>query len=329
MIPIVRKIFSDLFRERTIVFIIGILLFVTISMGLVLSTATLIFNPQLLSKTPMAVGVVNVTLRATSFETTQYASYEKALQAFDEHKIDAVVYQTGISEDGLAQVTLTVPSDPVKSAVATSVIKQSLLDYDLLLRQEQDQSLPIVRTRFMAQGSKILFETLMSFIIPFLILIPLFFMGNLLIDIISEEYEKKTINYLFLARGNFFVWLEHALAGWFLGIVLCAFFLVALKITLPFLQNIFIIFMYSSLIGFLLCVLSILAVALFRKKDICQTVYSFSLLTLFLLTPFLPLGPVFIITDLLLGNSAPGLVPSSLMILGLIGIVLAFLKIKR
>ncbi len=224
MRPLMRKLFRDLGREKTFVLVVALQLLLILSMTILLSYTTLFFNPERALQRPLRIGYLadsplidqlGMTYRT---QLIHFASLDDALAAYNASRIDTVL----ASEQGpgnTTDLTIYVPNDTVRQAIVLSVLKDPLDRYDAELMDAaygNRYTVPIagLSMRGMTtKGENVLYEILLGFLVPFILLVPIFIVGTLLIDIVSEDQETRRLPLLLTAMSLRSYWSETFATG--------------------------------------------------------------------------------------------------------------------
>jgi hypothetical protein len=315
--PVIAKNLSDIRREKTFLLLMALLLFILISISILVATVALVYNPEYLVQEPMHIGTLddsglyNRLIRHSKVELHTYAAMTDAQIAFDESDIDAILY---VSDQGPPVIlNIVLPSDRVKSTVLLSIIKSVMEREEYELQEDRhvvrDAVWPsgIRYAGYGARGIDVLFEIIIGFMIPLIILIPGFVIGNMFIDNISQEFEEGNVDLIFSSASPLRYIHEYLLLGLIVNTVLVSLFLVVLFLRFSFLESFAEVLVYGTFFSLGVLLFSLLSVFLFQKKDIAQIVYSFGILTIFMLSPFFFLSPLQTLTGFLLGYGGAGL----------------------
>ena len=313
--PIMMKNLRDLRREKTFVLLMLLMVFILLSVSILVATVAFIYNPEFLISEPIKAGIIGGSdifdplMGHQKLELVAYSAgaEARALSDFDEGSLDAVirVQQAGPP----AIIHLTVPNDPIAASVFLSIVKPRLEQAEFQLQDDRGALGGAVwpsQIEFRyppVKGADTLFEIILGFMLPLIILVPAFVLGNLFVDNISQEFEEKNSEVLFSAVSPRRYVHEYLLMGLLINAALVAIFLLVISLRFRFLQNLIPVYLYANLFCSVLLLFSMMIVFIFRKKDISQIVYSFGILSIFLLSPFFIASPLHAITEMLLGKT--------------------------
>ncbi|MEM4756065.1 MAG: ABC transporter permease [Candidatus Woesearchaeota archaeon] len=203
MLPITKKIFKDLAREKTFGLAVFLQIILILSMTILLNYTILFYNPELTLKQPLRIGLEQQTPvskyleKETKAKVLYYPTAQEGLAAFSQGELDVWIEEKQSNNQTYLEVY--VPEDQLKSVVALSVLKQPLEEYEIkqykqLYPQEKIISLDtIAQQSAQRKGAEKLFEILYGLLLPFLLLVPIFLVGTLVIDVLAEEWETKRI----------------------------------------------------------------------------------------------------------------------------------------
>ena len=315
-LPIVKKIFFDLLREKTIVFAILLQLFIILTASLLMTNSMSIFNPENVLGDTINIAITGD--RTLSERVKQYfdepnmnvviiEDYNEALEKFYSEDVDVVI-DIGIRDNFVPiYIELILPKGDIKHSMILAQIKDKLEIYENVLREKhlaEPDSIMLDRLRIKETSNPVatqIFEALYSILIPFLILMPGILLGGLIIDILIEELEKKTLNILVLIvsfRRYIFELIIATLSISMIQILTWQFLLTFQGIIIYNLPEITAITIMLNFIMFIFCVILTLAV---MDKTKAQVIYSFLVLLLFASMPLFQINPIRVISRLAIG----------------------------
>ncbi len=314
--PIIKKIFSDLAREKTISFAILLQLFIILTSSLLLTNSMSIFNPDNLEKESITIGItgdmdqipiVEEYIKDSGFAYAIYTSQDNAEKDFESEKIDGIIDILPRTEHLPIYIRLTLVKGDVRSSMLLSEMKSVLEIYENELREKnlaEPDAILLDRLRIKEVPNPVatqIFEALYSILIPFLLLMPGVLIGGLIIDILMEELEKKTLNLLILIlsfRRYLFELLVATMGISVIQILLWQLLLSWQGIIIANLPAITAIVIMVNFIMFIFCILLTLTV---MDKTRAQLIYSFLMLLLFASTPLFSVNPIRVISRLAIG----------------------------
>lgn len=314
-LPIVKKIFSDLSKEKTIVFAILLQLFIILTASLLITNSKEIFNPENLMGDSIDIAITgnrHFSSRIIGYfdddiNIIEYDSHQDAIDDFFLKEIDAIL-NVGVGEEFLPIfIELTIPKGDVKSSMILAKVREGLEIYENVLRENnlaEPDAIMLDRLNIKERANPVatqIYEALYSLLIPFLLLMPGILLGGLVIDILIEELEKKTLNLLMLIisfRRYIFELIIATLTISVVQILLWQFLLAWQGIEINNLAQITAITIMLNFIMFLFCIILTLAI---MEKTKSQVIYSFLILLLFATMPLFEVNPIRVITRLAIG----------------------------
>jgi ABC-type Na+ efflux pump permease subunit len=335
--PIAKKIMKDLLREKTITFAIMLQLFIIFTSSVLLTNASTFFDTtSIAGGDPITIALTGDSYVAQRIEpyferseiyAVVYPEEVTALEKFEEGDIDGIlVFNT--SEDYLPiYIDMIVPKGDVKASIITSSVKDALEIYENELRDRylaEPNAIRLDRLHMTRKANPVttqIFEALYNILIPFLLLMPGVLLGGLVIDIIIEELETKTLNLLMLIisfRRYLFEVLVSILALSMAQVVLWQYLLSIQGIVIANLPQITVLTLILNFLLFVMCILLTLAV---NDKTRAQLIYSFVVILLFATAPLFSINPIRVISRLAIGLVAVPFM-SYALILGAISLVL-------
>lgn len=307
--PVFFKQLRDLWREKTFLLVIGLILFVMLSLSLLIAVTAFVYNPEFLADEPVKVayvGTEDITSYNAKIQWGLFPDMDTALEAFYDGTVDGVVHQ---QPGDLLLFDVVLPNNPVKKSLLSALLKDTFqkLEDAVLSQQEilpmispadiRTQNVPI-------RGLDKIYEILFGFALPLFLLIPLFLIGNLFVDNISEDFERKN-NALLFSSYNPLRYIHQTLA---FGAVINVILVLAIQLVMfkrfSFLTNEWIVFGYVLLFFGIIAQLAILFAFIFKTKTPAQLSYSFSVLTIFLFSPYVMHFPIKTISISMLGIDA-------------------------
>ena len=315
-LPIVKKIFTDLLRERSIAFAIGLQIFIILTASIMLTNSVNLFSPDEMlghGTTISIVGDESLTERfGELFEDsdiahTSHESIDEALDLFEQGAIDGVISIRRDSELFPVYVDMYVPKGDIKTSVILSETRRVFEVLENEMREAnlaEPDAIMLDKLRMTQRSNSVatqIFETLYSILIPFLLLMPGVLLGGMVIDILMEELEKKTLNLLMLVvsfRRYIFELIIATLTLSTIQVLLWQALISLQGIGIANLPQITLLTIVLNLIMFIFCVIITLAM---MDKTKAQLTYSFLVLLLFASTPLFSINPVRVISRLALG----------------------------
>ncbi|MFW6231334.1 MAG: hypothetical protein ACOC32_04920, partial [Nanoarchaeota archaeon] len=265
---------------------------------------------------PLVVAITGDELLSRQMETylagdritpVIYPEHSDALEKFDEGVIDGIVSMNRSEENFPIFVDLIVSKGDVTSSMLISHIKDAMELYENQVRDRylaEPNAIRLDKLKIRASGNSIMtqiFEALYSILLPFLLLMPGVLLGGLVIDIIIEELETKTLNLLMLVisfKRYLFEILLATVSLSMLQVLAWEFLLLGQGIAIANLPAITGLIFLLNLILFIMCIILTLGV---MDKTRAQLIYSFLVILLFASAPLFSVNPIRVITRLALG----------------------------
>jgi hypothetical protein len=323
--PIVNRNLKSLMREKTFILLVLLLLFIILTMSILIFTVMFLFNPQFLSQEDIKIGVlVNDTglpfeLRGIDgIDYIQKNTSEELSQLFNEGELDAIIVtqETRDFDADPLILNIIVIEDPLKQSVALSLLKPALEKAESRFQSERDAisgavwQADISFGRVPISGADTLYQTIFSVMLPLILIIPIFLIGNLFVDMISQEKEEGNMPIILSVISPIRYMHEFIIQAVVINSILTIVFLLLLKSRFFFIENIFLTFIYLMIFLIPITLLSIFYSFAFEKIEVSQLLYTFTILSIFLFSPFFTFSPNYVITELLLGhveNAIPGI----------------------
>ncbi|MGM5485094.1 MAG: ABC transporter permease [Nanobdellota archaeon] len=316
MLPVLRKIMNDLLKEKTFVFVLLLQVFLVLSMTVILNFTGVFFNPESMIEDEVNIGVIgkgafSEYLAGEKTSITYYTSQTEALDEFREGKTDAVVDE--VRGPIPSVLKLYLPESKLKSSVVMSVMKERLESFEDERRNQLFDE-PSIRLSQVSvnggrsKGSEHIFEVLYGFLIPFLFLVPIFLIGSLIIDNVSEEIESGTMSLLLTATSLRRFILETVAAA--LIITFLQVFLWLILITVKGILVSEVLLMLSYILVFSLFIFAVASsLSLFlRNKTRTQLVYSIIVMFISITPGLFFFNPVNVLSKSAIGVEMPSLI---------------------
>ncbi|MCX9013783.1 MAG: ABC transporter permease [Candidatus Methanoperedens sp.] len=330
---IVRKEVSSLLNEKTLILAIIIqLLIASLSSLLVLGLASF-FDPSALGKydTPnsdigiVGEGEINRFIEKSDARVFHYMDLSVALDDFYAHKIDAVlvVPQVKSGDAGIIRFTLYLPDSDIRGTLATLQLKAPLEAYEAYVRDVRGTRIGFEPVRLyvgdMPKKTSTYFEFIYGVLIPLLVFTPVFISGGLIIDMLTEEYERKTMELLMVTPVSF----SEIVNGKMITAIVIVpaqvlLWLVLVGINGVSVHNTWIILLMVSIIAAIIVLTGAIVAVRFKKRVISQYLYSQILILMFLVAYLFPDSPF----NLAAGLSAGSIGISSLLYCGAYAVLL-------
>ncbi|MCX9010355.1 MAG: ABC transporter permease [Candidatus Methanoperedens sp.] len=283
--------------EKTLVLAIIIqLLIASFSSLLVIGLASL-FDPVALdrySTERTEIGIVGGGEVIQFIEKSQvkpyyYGDLSYALSDFNRNRIDAILVVPPVSAYGseIVQLVLYLPKSDIKGTLVTLQLKKPLEEYEAFVRDVRSPRIGFKPVRLyvdeVPKKTSTYFEFIYGVLIPLLVFTPVFISGGLIIDMLTEEYERKTMELLQVSPVSF----QEILDGKMLTAVIIVPLQALLWLSLMRLNRIEIyntwgILLLVSIVAEVIVMIGAIIAVKYRDRAISQYLYSLILIPVFL-----------------------------------------------
>jgi ABC-type Na+ efflux pump permease subunit len=204
-LTVARRDLSSLSREKTIVLALVIQLFVALfSSFLVVGLASL-YSPDSVEGGPVEVAVVGdgaeaFTEAAREVEglRTRTVGEERATRAFEIDRVQAVVEVERVG--GQLSVTATIPANSLRKTLVVVRLRAAL---EVLERTERVARADQLEADLVSLPPEVAASQYFGFsytvLVPLLLLLPVFISGSVVVDSVTEEVERGTLELLRVA----------------------------------------------------------------------------------------------------------------------------------
>jgi ABC-type Na+ efflux pump permease subunit len=317
---IVRKEFSGLLNERTILLAILLQLFIALFSSFLMVGLTSMYDPSSLSRySRFRYGIAycgnDSALRDYLDRSRDFMVYDMelspAVAALKERKLAAVIYVPDTAPDaaGPVKITLYTLQNDLQSAIVNVKLKDILLHYERDLREIRAARLteyPIPLELPAARSGGDFYEFVYGLLIPLLVFMPAIIASALVIDLITEEYQHETLETLISTPVTFaeVVW-GKVLACELLVPVQAGAWLLLLMVNGIAIENVPLIFLQVTLASFVPILIGALTALHYRERTAAQFIFSTALVVVILFVLALPANPLNLLTRLAVGTAGP------------------------
>ena len=308
MFPLTRKIFKDPAREKTFVSALILQLILIFSISILLSYTVLYFNPDVALQGNVRIGYnidsPLIKMLSSNPKISLVQINDNYISYFNNSIIDIYIYEK--KEHNTTLIDIYIPDNKAKEMMYLGLLKEPLKKYSTLLELNSSNNYKIplglisLNGEYM-EGSDVTFEILFGYLIPFILLIPIYLIGTLIIDIITEDYEKKTIYLLLSSMSKYRYVFEVVLAGISLFILQDIFWVLIMSLKGIILNNLMLLFVYLIILSIFMLSISVFIAFLFKNKSKAQLIYSLIVVFITSLTNVVFFSPVNSIVDITLG----------------------------
>jgi len=312
-IIIAKKEMGSLLQEKTLVLAIIVqLLIASFSSLLVIGLASF-FDPSALGNydgQKANVGFVGDGELKRFIEKSQIRPYYyndlgSAISDFNDNKIDAVVLIPQQSSDSkeLIQIVIYLPKSDIKGTFVTLQLKKSLETYEAYVRDIRSPRIgfePIsLYVDSITRKTSVYFEFIYGILIPLLVFTPVFISGGLIIDMFTEEFERKTMDLLLVSPVSFSEILNGKMFTAIIIVPLQAFlWLVLVRLNGVAVYNTGIILLLITIISVIIVLIGAIVAVRYKNRLISQYIYSLILILLFLVGYLFTDSPFNLVTRL-------------------------------
>lgn len=294
---IAKKEMNSLLKERTLILAIIVqLLIASFSSLLVIGLASF-FDPSALSNYDEKVANVGIIgdgelrnfIEKSQVNVYYYQDLASALSDFDNNKIDGVVVipREDASGTELIRIDIYLPKSDIRGTFVTLQLKKPLEDYENYVRDIRSKRIGFEPVRLYVDSvpkkTSTYFEFIYGILIPLLVFTPVFISGGLIIDMFTEEFERKTMELLLVSPASFSEIVNGKMLTAVLIVPMQAFlWLLLVSFNGVAVDNIAIILLLASIIAVIVVVLGAIIAVKYKKRLISQYLYSLILILMFL-----------------------------------------------
>lgn len=175
------------------------------------------FDPSSLAKYDSSradIGIVGQGELRQFIEKSQvhphyYANITSALSDFEKFRIDAIIVipQERANGNKIINLVIYLPKSDIRGTFVTLQLKKPLEEYEGYVRDIRGERIGFesikLYTDKIPERTSTYFEFIYGILIPLLVFTPVFISGGLIIDMITEEYERKTMDLLLVSPASF------------------------------------------------------------------------------------------------------------------------------
>jgi ABC-type Na+ efflux pump permease subunit len=317
MKTVAKKEFKELMREKTFILAIVIQLFIASFSTFLVIGLTSFYDPSMLQNTDIegsSVAVVGTSedelyriLQQSNVRTYLYNDFQAAYTDFYERSVDAIIVTPLGHPEGteLLNVDIYLPKSEVKATVVSLQLKEPLEKYEQSVRDIRTQRLPgysPVEFNIIKRGlrtTSTFFEFIYVALLPLLIFTPAFISGGLIIDFITEEYERKTMDMLLVSPASMLeIVTGKALLATLIVPLQSLAWMLLLSMNRISIENSLQILLLVTIIAMILVLSSTIIAVLLRERGVAQLLYSLILIFLFMSSYLFTNSPLNLVTRL-------------------------------
>ncbi|WP_321429701.1 ABC transporter permease [uncultured Methanolobus sp.] len=317
MKTVAKKEFKDLLKEKTFILAIVIQLFIASFSTFLVIGLTSFYDPTALGDVDIEgvnIGVVGSRdgelyniLVENNVRTYLYDDFIPAYGDFFDRKIDAIIVTPLGTAEGtdLLNVDIYLPKSEIKATVVSLQLKNSLEEYEQGVRDIRTQRLPgyspiefnIIKRG--VQASSTFFEFVYVALLPLLVFTPAFISGGLVIDFITEEYERKTMDLLLASPASLLEIISGKAILAILIVPIQSFvWMLLLSMNRVSIDNSLQILLVVTLIAAVLVLTSTVIAVFSKDRGVAQLLYSLVLIFLFMSSYLFTNSPLNLVTRL-------------------------------
>lgn len=214
IVSIARREYRGLLLEKTFMLSVLVQLFIASFSAFLVVGLTSFYDPMALQGMQMKeskIGVIGDNegelfklMKISDLEPVQYTDFGEAYSDFYDRKIDAIINIPNETAEGnnLINLDIYLPRSELKATIISLQLKKPLEKFEQSVRSVRTERLDgytpleiqIIRGNKGSSSSKL--EFIYVALLPLLMFTPAFISGGLIIDMITEEFERKTLELL-------------------------------------------------------------------------------------------------------------------------------------
>lgn len=337
---IAKRDLSSLSREKTIVLALLIQLFIAAFSSFLVVGLTSLYDPGATEGQQIVVGVsgdtqdrlVAIAEENDDIATVNYTSYGEALDGFDEGEVHAVVSGNTVSDGNgsVIDVDVVVPEEDLRTTLIVVTLREYLTDLETTKRVDRLEYLefqPVdVPDESDDGGGQFAFTY--TILIPLLLFLPPFISGSIVVDSITEELERGTLELLRVSP----ITLVDVVDGKAAGMIAIApaqalLWILLLRVNGVAIAHLGWLLLFVTAIATITVVVGLTLGLLTRQRRQAQLLYSMLVLLLFGLAVVLPEHPASTVALLAADSSTTVSIAHVVGVAGLA--VLTYVAIRR
>ena len=317
---VAKKELLGLSAEKTIVFAILLQVFIAMFSSFLMVGLTAMYDPEALegySTATYGVGYVGAdSALIDEFEKRDDLILHRmdlspALAALRDRKIAAVVYvpDTPPDAEGPVAITLYLVQNDLQSSVINVKIKEVLQGYERELREvraDRMTAFPVGLNFPDAGDAESFYEFVYGLLIPLLVLLPAIVSAALIIELVTEEYQRQTLETLLSTPITFteVIWGKIAACEVLVPLQAGAWLILLWLNGIP-VGNAMAILLHVSTSGLILILLGALVALHYRERTSAQFIFSTALVVVFIFVMAVPHNPLNLIVRLAADSIGP------------------------
>jgi ABC-2 type transport system permease protein len=314
------KELGGLYGERTIILAILLQLFIAMFSSFLMVGLTAMYDPEAIagqSTTRYGVGYAGAdSPLINEFErrddlVVYRMDLSDALASLRERSLAAVIYVPNTPPDAEEPVTVTLylVQNDLQSSIINVKLRDLLMGYEAKLREiraDRMVSYPVGLTFPDLSGGADFFEFVYGLLIPLLVFLPAIVSAALIIDLITEEYQRQTLETLLSTPVSFaeMVWGKIAACGVLVPVQAGAWLGLLMVNGIEIRHAVEILF-HVTVGGLFLILLGTLAALHYRERTSAQFIFSTALVVVFLFVMAVPYNPLNLMVRLAVDTAGP------------------------
>ncbi|MFZ2411717.1 MAG: ABC transporter permease, partial [Candidatus Methanoperedens sp.] len=234
-------------------------------------------------------GELNKFIEKSHVRSHHYRDISSALSDFNKNKIDAVIVippQKSESTE-IIQIVIYLPRYDIKGTFVTLQLKKPLEEYENFVRDVRGPRIGFEPVRLYVDSSpkktSTYFEFIYGILIPLLVFTPVFISGGLIIDMFTEEFERKTMDLLLVSPISFSEIMDGKMLTAVIIVPMQVFlWLMLVRLNGVAVYNTGIILLLISIIAVIIVLIGAAVAVKYKDRTISQYMYSLILILLFL-----------------------------------------------
>src|SRR5659263_111191 len=310
---IVKKEIKSLVFEKTLILAIIVQLLIASFSSLIVIGLASFFDPSSLSKydTPRAnVGIVGQGeirqfIEKGHIHPHYYRDVDSALVDFYNNRIDAIIVipKEGSGGSEIINLVIYLPQSDIRGTFVTLELKKPLEEYEGYVRDIRGERIGFEPIKLyvdnISKKTSTYFEFIFGILIPLLVFTPVFISGGLIIDMLTEEYERKTMDLLLVSPVSFSQILNGKMITAIIIVPAQAFLWILLvRLNGVVVHNIGLILLLSGIIAAIVVIIGAMIAVKYKKRMISQYLYSLVLILMFLMGYLFTNSPFNLVTRL-------------------------------
>ncbi len=321
IMSISRREYKALLLEKTFVLSVLVQLFLASFSVFLVVGLTSFYDPMALQGMQMTeskIGVIGDSggelfklMDISDLEPVQYADFGEAYNDFYDREIDAIINIPNETAEGndLINLDIYLPRSELKATIVSLQLKKPLEKFEQSVRSVRTMRLDgytpldiqIIRGNRGSSSSKL--EFIYVALLPLLMFTPAFISGGLVIDMITEEFERKTLELLLASPVSLLdVVGGKTLVSTAIAPVQSLAWMLLLELNGIQINNFTEILLLVTMISLILVTAGSMIAVLCKERGTAQLFYSLVLILLFMLSYLYTNSPLNLVSRLALGS---------------------------